>query len=343
MIVRELRKGDESAYAEFRRGLWPSNAAAGNWEAVELKYTLNPLRTCSPGSGLYGSFDGDRLCGILGAYALPITTGDQEYPGHMLVDWAVLPEYRSRPIGSILWRELVRLPGMKFASIGTRVSQEAISKAAEKIPAIHAIGLVDAAKVVLTKCLGLFSYGHPSPVIPEDLVCREEIEIIDVESIRPAVPASPDQVAWVRRGVDFWKMYCGARIYTAAMPLRIRSSEGEADLVIALTQAGKTIRYAAIMSASFFPYTVACGEAVGRLLRAFLVKNRVAIVTASETDEIVAALMKRASLHVLRNPTYWWSVRKPTNPFRHDEKKWWLTAADRDSHFGGIQPCRWEE
>ena len=107
MSIRRLAAADQCAYAEFRRQLWPYHASAGYWEAVEAKYVRNPLARLCPESGLYGYFQGERLCGTMGAYPMPVTLDGTVHAGHSIADWSVLREFWFSPIaGRLMERDI---------------------------------------------------------------------------------------------------------------------------------------------------------------------------------------------------------------------------------------------
>src|SRR5690348_12113162 len=98
MQIVQLNRDSFDAYTRFHRAMWPIHDAAGDWEIVLNKYFTNPHRDLCPGSGLYACIDGEHsICGIAGAYPMPVTLNGQLYPGHMLVDWAVLPRFWTGP------------------------------------------------------------------------------------------------------------------------------------------------------------------------------------------------------------------------------------------------------
>ena len=145
MSIRLLTKQDAESYAGFRRGMWPVHIGAGHWEVVLAKYFDNPQVAECAGSGLYGEFTGGgEMIGCMGAYPMPITLNGTVYPGHMLVDWAVLPRYQLTPVAGKLFAKLMALPGRKFGSIGTAHSQTPISRRAAKIESVNAICVVKA-------------------------------------------------------------------------------------------------------------------------------------------------------------------------------------------------------
>lgn len=270
---------------------------------------------------------------------MPVMLKGTLYPGHMLVDWAVLPKFRFGPIAGLLWNALIRLPGRKYASHGSRLSQESLQKRGEKIHAREATGLVMPFSGIAANLLKLNSYTYPSPLHLEYIETTSGVSVIEGRHVRAAAPTSGDERARIYRDGHFWAAYCCARIYNGAIPLRIVSDAGEADLVVKIVESGQ-FRFATLLSAHMDPYTVICAKATGKLLRTFLRRTNVSLLWATEADNELRALVRAATLLVRRSSSHWWSIPLPTDTFRHDQVSWWLTAADRDSHFGGLQPFR---
>jgi hypothetical protein len=342
MSIQRLTSTDQATYAAFRRQLWPFHAGAGFWEVVECKYSLNPLSLLCPGSGLYGYFQGDKLCGIMGAYPMPVTLDGTVHPGHMLVDWAVLPDFRFGPIAGLLWNELLQLKGRKYASVGSRFSQGPLQKRGMKIGTVQSAALVSPFRAVTAKLLHLsFSHSYPSPFHLRQIGTSRGIEVIEGGKVRAAAPPVSATTAWIQHGPDFWEFYCSARICNGAIALRVRTALGEADLVLNLRETGSSFRFAVLQSAQFVPYTTECAASVGRLLGAYLRRLNVGILFATEADAELAVLLDNIAWYVHRAPSYWWSIPKASDAFRYDSVSWWLTSAARDSHFGGLQP--WTE
>jgi len=338
MSIRRLTAADQGAYTEFRRQLWPYHPGAGHWEAFEAKYLLNPLARLCPESGLYGYFQGERLCGAMGAYPMPVTLNGVLHPGHSISDWSVLHDFWFSPIAGRLWNEIFRLPGRKFASGGNRLAQESMKKRGAKINAVQSFGVLLPLPVLGAKLFRLGGCTHPSPFLPDQLEPYHGVEIITAAQVRTAAPPLSEKTAWVQHSAEFWEFYCQARIYNGAVPLRVQTEEGEADLVLNFCETGRFFRYATLMSAQFVPYTVRCAAAVGRSLGAFLRHVNVCLLFATDADAELAKLVDQASWYVHRIPTHWWACPKASDSFSHDSVSWWLTSAARDSHFGGLQP-----
>jgi hypothetical protein len=305
---------------------------------LEIKYLLNPLTSLCPESGLYGYFQGEQLCGTMGAYPMPVTLNGTVHPGHSIIDWSVLQDFRFSPVAGRLWNELVRLPGRKFASNGNEFSQGPMQKRGVKINAVQSFGLIRPLRAVGAKFLRLYKSSYPSPFLTSQLEPYRGVEVIDAGQVRAAVPPVSEKTAWIDHGPEFWKLYCSARIYNGAIPLRIRSDQGEADLVMTIWETGEVFRTATLLSAHFVPYTPICAASVGRVLGGFLKRLNATVLYATEADAELTKLVENASYYVRRIPTYWWAVPKASDLFAYDSVSWWLTSAARDSHYGGLQP-----
>jgi len=337
MSVRELTCNDRSAYFAFREKLWPEHASAGCWEIVEAKYFRNPHRRLCPGSGLYGYFHENHLVGTMGAYPMPVTLEGTLHPGHMLVDWAVLANFRFGPVAGLLWNKLASLPGRKFASVGTRASQAPLEKRAKKIFLREATGLLNLRYGITIKLLEPKRYSQASPLHLDQVGTATGVQIIEPHHLRAAVPRANLAAAYVHRDAEFWQSFCQARIFSGAFPLRIVSGEGESDIVLRITELGR-FRFSTLLSAHLAPHTIQCARAIGRLLRDFLRGLKVGVFYATEADEQLKALVDATCAFVRRSEVYWWSIPSAADTFRYDQVSWWLTNADRDSIYGGVQP-----
>ena len=338
MPVRELTCDDWRAYAIFRQELWPDHASAGYWEVVQKKYFENPHRSICAQSGLYGYFQGDRLLGTMGAYPMPVTCGGTLYPGHMLVDWAVLSNFRFGPVAGQLWSKLFALPGRKYGSVGTQFSQPLLEKRGKKIVSREAACVLNLRSSVAVKLLDPKRYGQASPIHLDELEMVPGVSLLAGEQVRAAVPGALRNLARVHRDSDFWRVYCEGRLYHGGFPLRVVSGEGESDIVVRITEIGR-FRFAMLLSAYLNPYSVACARATGRLLRRLLERLKVGVMYVTEADEELAALANSVSKAVHRATVHWWSIPRPTDTFRSEDVPWWLTSAERDGIYGGIQPC----
>ncbi|ABF40377.1 hypothetical protein Acid345_1375 [Candidatus Koribacter versatilis Ellin345] len=331
MSIRLLTKQDAEVYAEFRRSLWPVHIGAGSWDVVLVKYFDNPHVAACPGSGLYGNFSGNTMTGCMGAYPMPITLNGSLYPGHMLVDWAVLPRLQLTPAAGKLFAHLLALPGRKFGSIGTTHSQTPISRRATKIESVNAICVVSPA-AALAALGGLMSSSLPAPLHLQSLPLVPGTEVCPPDAIVPQMPLDTANHAFVQRAGDFWQVYCAARNSNGSVPLRLKTPHGEATLVVSITQAGR-YRFASMLTLSLQPQTAESARACGKLFRKLLLALNVSVLADTVVDDLRAEFLKAASLKVRTTPSHWWAIRKPDDTFAAADVRWWLTNAERDSHW----------
>jgi hypothetical protein len=59
---------------------------------------------------------------------------------------------------------------------------------------------------------------------------------------------------------------------------------------------------------------------------------------ATETDANIARCVATVGLYVVRKPTYWLAFPRPSDTFAVQDARWWLTYAERDSHWGILPP-----
>src|SRR5579864_1981231 len=145
--------------------MWPAHPSAGTWENVRLKYFLNPLADLCPGSGLYAFFEDEDILGILGAYPMPITLNASIHAGHMLADWAVLPQHQYGRAAGSLWNALLAAPGRKMATIGSKAAQRIFDKRAVRIRGgTSAVVILRPMDAMLLRAQGLEYYSQPSPL-----------------------------------------------------------------------------------------------------------------------------------------------------------------------------------
>jgi hypothetical protein len=335
--VRCLTLDDVEAYADFRLAMWPCHPAAGDWESVRLKYFHNPLSLSCPGSGLYAYVDEGKILGIMGAYPMPVTLNGGVYPGHMIVDWAVLPAHQFGPVTGTLWNAMMSLPGRKYSSTGTKASQTILERRATKIPAKSVIVHLRPLKALLLRALRLQGYAHPSPLLFDRATLPGGITIcLDDNFIAPK-PDETSNTAFVPRGRDFWDLYCAARAFNGAIPLNVATGEGNASVVIRLLECG-VFRYASLMALDLQPATRSNAATAGTLLRRALLALNVAMVNAVGVDRLPHIMLKAVGRMWSTSGTYWWSIPRPTDTFLAGDVRWWLTNADRDSHWAGNIP-----
>jgi len=339
MSIRVLSRDDFEAYEYFRRGMWPVHTSAGYWEAALMKYCANPHSALCAQSGLYGFFNDGKLIGTMGAYPMPITLNGTLHPGHMLVDWAILPNYQFSPVAGKLWSHLIDLPGRKFASHGRAASQLPLSRRATELPSSIAIAIMRPLDVAMLRLLRLTASAHPSPIQLQDLKMPDGIATCAPAFLQPATPGSIKDTAFVLRGPDFWDVYCSARIYNGSVPLLLTLREGTATAVVRLYDVGR-LRFASLMNIQLYPPSDRCAASVGRLLGRFLRENRVCYLSCVTGEPTIERLLQSLKLTLKHYPIHWWMISKPSDTFSSKDVRWWFTLADQDSHWGGLQPIR---
>jgi hypothetical protein len=333
MQIKRLTRDDFDAYTAFRENMWPTYAVGGDWGTVEQKYIRNPhVRTCS-GSGLYACIQSGEILGVMGAYPMPVTFEGTLHPGHMLADWAVLPRYQGGPTAGRLFQELLALPGRKYASCGTRESQALLSRRAIRIPAVLAAALLQPVRAFLLERLKLRDYALPSPrcAVPFSLPGRAET--LAPGQLEAAVPADFANTAYVRREADFWVAFIAGRLENSALPLRLWGENCRGSAVIKLLDVGP-LRHATLLAFRADPPTLEAVRRLARSLQEALRALRVCALLATEADSNIRHCLAVVGLHVVRRRTHWWAIPKPSDAFAAQGVRWWLTSADRDSHWG---------
>lgn len=339
MTIRPLAESDAALYLRFRREMWPTYAAAGSWETVQAKYFGHPHAPLCQGSGLYAAIQGEEIHGVMGAYPMPVTCRGALHPGHMLVDWAVLPRAQGSPVAGRIWQRLVELPGRKFASMGSPASQSSLARRGDRIPAVRSFSVVDPFVAAAVKLLKQFEYARPMPARPEDLPLPAGVAVVSPHSLPAARPPGPEPCAFVSKGPDFWASYCSHRIGNGALPLRLRTGEHEAHVVVALLSIGR-LGVASLLSLDLSPSSREAARRTGRLLGRTLGALRIGVLAGEESDPLTREFLAGAGRRVIRWTTCWWALPKADDAFHSREIRWWLTAADRDSHWGDVQPFR---
>jgi len=331
--IKLLTRDDFEAYAAFRERMWPTYAVGGDWETIEQKYYRNPHAIPCTGSGLYAYFDSGDIVGVMGAYPMPITFEGVVHTGHMLVDFAVLPSYQLGLAFPTLLCELLALPGRKYASCGKPDSQNALARIGIRIPAVTAAVFLHPFQALLLKGLNLMNYALPSPLCAIPFSLPGRAESVPPHELQAATPAELAHTAFVRREADFWEVFISGRLENGALSLRLLGERCRGSAVIKLLEVGP-LRYGILLAFKAEPPT---REAVGRLarsLRAALHALKVCTLLATEADGDIRACLERVGLHVIRRPTHWWALPKPSDTFSAQDVRWWLTSADRDGYWG---------
>src|SRR6202011_1302229 len=103
--------------------------------------------------------------------------------------------------------------------------------------------------------LRLFGVGYPAPLLLDrtDSSCGVQTELS--EKFAAPSPANSHNMAFVARDREFWKIYCSGRVFNGAVPLRMATNEGEANIVVRLLEVGR-FRYASLMALHLEPPSV---------------------------------------------------------------------------------------
>jgi hypothetical protein len=317
--------------------MWPTYAVGGAWETIEEKYIRNPhVRQC-PGSGLHACFQSGEVVGVMGAYPMPITFEGTVYPGHMVADWAVLPQHHAGLVAGALFQEILRLPGRKYGSCGTPPSERSLSRRGIRIPAVIAAAVLQPLRAFLLERLKFRDYALPSTLsaIPFSLPGRAES--MAPRELEPAAPVEIAKTAFVRREADFWDVLISGRSRNSALSLRLLGEGCHGSAVIKLLQVGP-LRHAILLAFRADPPVPAAVRQLARSLRAALRALNVCAVFATEADANIALCLSIIGLHVVRKSTYWWAFPKSSDTFAVQDARWWLTSAERDSHWGILPP-----
>jgi hypothetical protein len=335
--VRALEESDLEAYARFRARMWPTHPGAGAWEAVRFKYVLNPLAALCPGSALYAYERDEEIIGIIGAYPAPVTLNGQLHPGHMLVDWAVLPTHQYGPAAAQLWDTAVNLPGRKYSSPGSRASQRILERRAVRIPSSETIVILRPFDVALLRVLRLTRYAFPSPVLLDKVKLPDGVRFGLTENLTAPVPFRPSHTAFVRRDREYWQTFCEARIFNGAVPLHLATGEGEANVVMRLFEVGE-FRRAILMALSLSPATMRHARKAAKLLRRTLRQLKVSFVEVVEADELLQQVARSLGALILKAEAWWYGIPRPSDTFAIEDVRWWFTSADRDAAWQLEQP-----
>jgi len=337
MQIKLLTRDDFDAYTAFREKMWPTYSVGGVWETIEEKYIRNPLIRQCPGSGLLACFQSGAIVGVMGAYPMPITFEGTVYPGHMVADWAVLPQHHTGLVPGALFQEFLRLPGRKYGSCGTPPSERSLSRRGIRLPAVIAAAVLDPLRALVLERLRFRRYALPSTVSALPFSLPGRAESIEPRELEPAMPVELAKTAFVKREADFWGIFVSARSRNSALALRLWGEGCRGSAVIRLLEVGP-LRHAILLAFRAEPPTP---EAVGQLarsLRAALRALKACVILATEADAAIRHCLTTVGLHVVRKSTYWWAFPRPSDSFAVQDARWWLTSAERDSHWGILPP-----
>src|SRR5208283_2302834 len=196
---------------------------------------------------------------------MPVTLAGNVHPGHMLVDWAVLPRYQSGPVAVSLFRDLLDLPGRKYGSCGTLRSETAFAKRAVRIPAVMAAALLQPLRALLLERLRFRLYALPSTVSAMPFALPGRAESIAPSKLQPAEPADPVKTAFVRRDGGFWDVFVSGRSRNSALSLRLLGGKCQGSAVIKVLEVGP-LRHAVLLAFRADPATDEAVRELGRSL-----------------------------------------------------------------------------
>ncbi len=339
MWIEKIGLHNFDSYISFRRNMWPTHDSAGHWEIALEKYVFNPHASLCPGTGLYACFEGGNIRGIAGAYPMPITYSGELYPGHMLVDWAVLPE-REHPenIKSVwskklyaakLFEFVMALPGLKFGSYGTRFSQAPLERASTRIPACQAAALIMPARAALLEALRLRRSAQPSPLAAMPLYVLNRARSISPDDLPNTPPPNLDGTAHVWRDVAFWRQYFNCRSCNGAFALLIEHGREIGYAVLNLLEVGR-FRFANLLLLHIVDPHPRSAYQLGLSARRALQELGVCFVLATDSDDVVHFFLNGAGTYVVRRPTVWWRIPRPSDSLPVEGIPWHFTSADRD-------------
>jgi len=337
MEIRLLTRDDFDAYTAFREDMWPTYSVGGDWETIEQKYIRNPHVRLCPGSGLYGCFQSGEITGVMGAYPMPVTCEGTVHPGHLVIDWAVVPRYQRGPTAGLLFQELLRLPGRKYASCGTPRVEQACGNRGIRLHATLAAALLQPVRALLLERLHFRRYSLPSALCAKPFSLPGRAESIAPGELQAAEPAELAKTAFVRRDADFWRVFVSGRSRNSALALRLFGEKCRGTAVIKLLEVGP-LRHAILLAFRADPPTPEAVQELAQSLRAALRSLNVCALIATETDGNVTRCLATVGLHVVRKPTHWWAFPRSSDTFAVQDVRWWLTSAERDSHWGILPP-----
>jgi hypothetical protein len=295
---------------------------------VVRKYLRNPHNDLCPGAGLYAAMDGERISGIMGAYALPIRYNGATYPAHLLCDWVVLPQYHSGLTAGKLFYTAQKLPGLKLGSDGTSVSYSNMSVRFSQVKSVVAVAMLQPFSAAVVKLLNLHLTARPCPAQASNFDLGDYAEIISGEQLPLFRPAEEKDTAYVDRDA-FWENYLETRVHHNAFALRLHSGKHTGTMIVTLLQSGR-FRLSHLMALQLDTPSReaarALGAAAGRALRTM----EVCLLFGTEPDDLTQAFLNAAAVHVIRRPAHWWLMPTPNPPFSMQDAHWWLTSADRD-------------
>jgi hypothetical protein len=338
MRIEKLGPDSCEAYIAFRKAMWPLHDSAGHWDVVVEKYFRNTHVELCPGAGLYACTENGTIRGIAGAYPMPITLEGRLYPGHMLVDWAVLPDEREsdddgtwerKVYAAKLFASVMELPGLKFGSNGTRFSQAALQRRSTRIPTCNVAALIKPAHALLLELFRLRQYSQPSPACMVPMHLPAKARSVSPDDLPNSPPANLQGTAHVWRDVTFWQQYFKCRLYNGAYALQLGRDHEVGYVVLNLLEAGR-FRFANLLTLYLANASPRTAHRLGVFARKALQELGVCSLLATDADETVHAFLNGVGRYVVRRPTHWWRIPHPSDLLPVQGVRWHFTSAERD-------------
>ncbi|NJN63396.1 MAG: hypothetical protein HC882_00020 [Acidobacteria bacterium] len=310
--VERLDWSHAEALIRLRSEVHPHHTAHGNLDVFATKYLAHPLNHWASGAGLYGYVADGRILGVMGAVAMPVWEHGGPIPGHFVVDWSVPEQHRNGLVFAELYRVVTALPGLKFASIGTRDSQSILERRATRISA----RFVRRGRTLLGKLP--WSRLALSPfALPSRLVCESADQRADTLASREPTD-SAELRPW--RGGGFWPGYLQHAYLHGAYAIDL----GAAGVAVLRLRDFERLRSALVLALlSDDPESLAAP--LERALDDLGV-------------DVIAGMEHPALRGARRYQETWWWIRKKDDPFDVAARRVAFTFMDRDSSYGGIGP-----
>lgn len=334
--IRPLGEKDSRHYEEFRREMWPLHPVCGCWENVRAKYLEHPQADSCPGTGLYAFFKKERILGVIGVLPFPITISDKQYPGHILVDWAVLRRFQSFGIAGFLWEKATSIPGAKLGSSGLPDSQDALARRAIRLNSTEAQCILRPIPYWIYRRYFLQNAQQPAPYHIDQIPLGNNFTEYDFEIHNALDEINPSKLTRVHRGAEFWKPHRHRRLETGTLILSFKDDPRNA-LVLKIDQIGSLgvvhVLELVLHPDSILEVAIAFKELCKRI-GAVLVRM---IVSDDSSEAFLSALKLRSK----RYPSHWWLIRNVESDSDVTFTEWRFTLADRDFHYGRLESFNW--
>jgi hypothetical protein len=124
-------------------------------------------------------------------------------------------------------------------------------------------------------------------------------------------------------------------VRNGAVAVRLVADRGEARVILRVLQVGP-FRVASLLAIHIAAGTDVMG--IARALRVLLLRLGVAVLSTTDTGGAADGVLRGAGWLTRRTPTHWWALPRASDTFDATDVRWWLTAADRDSKWGHLEP-----